>query len=150
MSQNLPGIDVLFVAGFGPISQNAEVSSGFYVQVLGLPLKPMEGNGDYLLSENRLKGVKHFAVWPLSQAATSCFGSEEWPAEHPIPQGWIEYEVQDLFRANGKRIRMQFATKGEAFSHERCLINSTFDLQSNTRLTRGLYFMKRNLNSGVR
>lgn len=96
MSQNLPGIDVLFVAEFGPISQNAEVSSGFYIQVLALPLKPMEGNSDFLLSENRLKGVKHFAIWPLSQAATSCFGSEERPAEHPIPQGWIEYEVQDL------------------------------------------------------
>lgn len=87
----------MFVAGFGLISQSAEVSSWFYVHVLGLPLKPMEGNGDYLLSENRLKGVKHFAVRPLSQAATSSFGSEEWPAAHPIPQGWIEYyEVQDL------------------------------------------------------
>ncbi|UWM66131.1 VOC family protein [Enterobacter sp. CP102] len=96
MSQNLPGIDVLFVAGFGPISQNAEDSSAFYVKVLGLPLKPMEGSGDYLLSENRLEGVKHFAVWPLSQAATSCFGTEAWPTEHPKPQGWIEYEVQDL------------------------------------------------------
>jgi hypothetical protein len=96
MSQNLPEIDVLFVAGFGPISQNAEDSSDFYIQVLGLPLKPMEGNCDYLLSENRLKGVKHFAVWPLSQAANSCFGTEQWPTEYPIPQGWIEYEVQDL------------------------------------------------------
>ena len=57
----------------------------------------MEGNADYLLTEEgRLPGVKHFAVWPLSQAATSCFGESEWPVEHPIPQGWIEYEVQDL------------------------------------------------------
>lgn len=78
MLQNLPGIEVLFVAGFGPISQNTESSSEFYVQVLGLPLKPMEGNGDYLLSEeSMLKGVKHFAVWPLSQAANSCFGADQ-------------------------------------------------------------------------
>ncbi|HDC4506218.1 TPA: glyoxalase, partial [Enterobacter kobei] len=64
---------------------------------LGLPLKPMEGNSDYLLAEvGQLKGVKHFAVWPLTQAAMSCFGEEQWPAEHPIPQGWVEYEVQDL------------------------------------------------------
>ena len=97
MSQNLPEIEVLFVAGFGPISQSTESSATFYVQVLGLPLKPMEGNCDYLLSEEgALKGVKHFAVWPLSQAASSCFGAGQWPTELPIPQGWIEYEVRDL------------------------------------------------------
>lgn len=55
-----------------------------------------------------------------------------------------------LFRASGKRIRMQFATKGEALSHERCIINNVFDLQFNTRLVLGLYFMNFNLNSGVR
>lgn len=79
------------------MSQNTESSAEFYVQTLGLPLKPMEGNCDYLLSEkDLLKGVKHFAVWPLSQAANSCFGVGQWPTEHPIPQGWIEYEVEDL------------------------------------------------------
>ena len=57
------------------MSQNTESSAEFYVQTFGLPLKPMEGNCDYLLSEkDLLKGVKHFAVWPLSQAANSCFG----------------------------------------------------------------------------
>lgn len=97
MSQNLPGIEVLFIAGCGPISVNTESSSEFYVQTLGLPLKPMEGNCDYLLSEEGiLKGVKHFAVWPLSQAAKACFGSGQWPVEYPIPQGLIVYEVQDL------------------------------------------------------
>ena len=71
MSQTLPEIDVLFVAGFGPISRDTESSAAFYVQTLGLPLKPMEGNSDYLLTEEgQLEGVKHFAVWPLSQAAT--------------------------------------------------------------------------------
>lgn len=94
---HLPGIDVLFIAGFGPVSLNTASSAGFYVQTLGLPLKSMEGNDDYLLSEEgRLEGVKHFAVWPLSQAATSCFGIDQWPDEYPIPQGWIEYEVRDL------------------------------------------------------
>jgi hypothetical protein len=97
MSQDLQGIEILFVAGFGPISLNTESSAEFYVQTLGLPLKPMEGNSDYLLSEEgQLKGVKHFAVWPLSQAANSCFSANEWPSEHPMPQGWIEYEVRDL------------------------------------------------------
>ncbi|MDY0416488.1 glyoxalase [Enterobacter sp. 170198] len=97
MSQTLPGIDVLFIAGFGPISQSTDASTAFYVHTLGLPLKPMEGNSDYLLAEEgQLEGVKHFAVWPLSQAATSCFGEAQWPSEHPIPQGWIECEVQEL------------------------------------------------------
>ena len=88
MPQALPGIDVLFVAGFGSISRDTASSTAFYIQTLGLPLKPMEGNSDYLLAEvGQLKGVKHFAVWPLTQAAMSCFGEEQWPAEHPIPQG---------------------------------------------------------------
>ncbi|PJD68682.1 glyoxalase [Enterobacter kobei] len=97
MPQALPEIDVLFVAGFGPISRDSASSAAFYIHTLGLPLKPMEGNSDYLLAEvGQLKGVKHFAVWPLTQAAMSCFGEEQWPAEHPISQGWVEYEVQDL------------------------------------------------------
>lgn len=33
-----------------------------------------------------------------------------------------------LFGANDKRIRKQFATKGEALSHECCLINNASDL----------------------
>ncbi len=78
MSQTLPGIDVMFVAGFGPISQDTASSTAFYIQTLGLPLKPMEGNAEYLLTEEgHLPGVKHFAVWPLSQAATSCFGEAQ-------------------------------------------------------------------------
>lgn len=97
MPQTLPGIEVLFIAGFGPVSESNDASIAFYVQTLGLPLKPMEGNADYLLSEeSQLPGAKHFAVWPLAQAATSCFGEAQWPSEYPIPQGWIEYEVQDL------------------------------------------------------
>lgn len=94
---HVPGVEVLFVAGFGPVSLNTASSAGFYVQTLGLPLKPMEGNADYLLSEKGvLEGVKHFAVWPLTQAATSCFGTEQWPTEYPIPQAWVEYEVKDI------------------------------------------------------
>jgi hypothetical protein len=59
----------------------------------------MEGNSDYLLAEEgQLQGLN---ILPSgrSQAATSCFGEEQWPADHPIPQGWIEYEVQDLASA---------------------------------------------------
>ncbi|EMC7917020.1 glyoxalase [Enterobacter kobei] len=118
MPQALPGIDVLFVAGFGPISRDTASSAAFYIHTLGLPLKPMEGNSDYLLAEvGQLKGVKHFAVWPLTQAAMSCFGEEQWPAEHPIPQVWVEYEVQDLDSATriltGKGYRLLVANRTE-------------------------------------
>ena len=32
-------------------------------------------------------------LWPLSQAAESCFGTTTWPAELPTPQAWIELHV---------------------------------------------------------
>ncbi|EKY3089233.1 glyoxalase [Cronobacter dublinensis] len=103
MVNKLPGVDVLFVAGFGPVSINTEASAAFYVEALGLALKPMEENPDYLLAEEgALKGVAHFAVWPLAQAARSCFGVPHWPAELAVPQGWIEYEVGDLESATRK------------------------------------------------
>ncbi len=60
MSQISSGIDVLFIAGFGPVSITNESSSAFYIDTLGLPLKAMEGNSEYLLSEEgKLEGVKH-------------------------------------------------------------------------------------------
>lgn len=97
MTQHLAGVDVLFVAGFGPVTRSSAVSAAFYRDALGLPLKAMEGNEDYLLSEHdALGGVKHFALWPLAQAALACFGSEQWPADLPEPQGWIEFEVRDI------------------------------------------------------
>lgn len=97
MKQQLPGVDVLFVAGFGPITRDTEASISFYEQTLGLPIKAMEGYKDYFYTElDALGGVKHFALWPLSQAAKSCFGGEEWPSDVAVPQSWIEFEVQDI------------------------------------------------------
>jgi len=40
-----------------------------------------------------LDGVRAFAIWPLDQAAVSCFGSAPWPAAIPAPQAWIEFDV---------------------------------------------------------
>ena len=34
-----------------------------------------------------------FALWPLEQAAEATFGRSTWPAEVPVPQAWIEFEV---------------------------------------------------------
>ncbi len=57
----------------------------------------MAGNDDYLLTgQDALAGVKHFALGQLAQAATSCFGGEEWPADLPVPVAWIEFEVRDI------------------------------------------------------
>ncbi|WP_311751608.1 glyoxalase [Proteus columbae] len=97
MTPAISGINILFVAGFGPITRNNAQSQLFYKDALNLPLKPMEGNSDYLsTSEGELKGVKHFALWPLEQATMSCFGNDVWPNDLPIPQYWIEFEVEDI------------------------------------------------------
>ena len=34
-------------------------------------------------------------MWPLHQAAEACFGTHEWPADRPIPQASIEFEVEN-------------------------------------------------------
>ena len=103
MSQEFADIDVMFIAGFGPITQSTSQSRDFYCQALGLPLKPMPGNEAYLLSEqDAIGGVKHFALWPLAQAAQSCFGQEQWPETEPVPQAWIEFEVRDLAAATAR------------------------------------------------
>ena len=51
---------------------------------------------------NRSVGVRHFALWPLSQAAGSCFGKESWPDEIPVPQAWIEFDVDDVEQATAE------------------------------------------------
>ncbi|QIR27415.1 MULTISPECIES: VOC family protein [Kluyvera] len=97
MVPGLPALNVLFVAGFGPVTRDTQSSKSFYADALNLPLKHMDGNDDYLLTDvDELNGVKHFALWPLSQAAQSCFGSAIWPDDIPVPQGWIEFEVENI------------------------------------------------------
>jgi catechol 2,3-dioxygenase-like lactoylglutathione lyase family enzyme len=86
-------IKVLFVAGFGPIVRDPAASNKLYQQVLGIRFK--EENGGYLHTE-ALKGAKTFALWPLSQAAQSCFGTELWPNDIPAPQAWLEFDVENL------------------------------------------------------
>ncbi|MGD2163700.1 MAG: hypothetical protein PVI81_00185 [Anaerolineales bacterium] len=82
-------MQVAFIAGFAPIAENPADSLELYLDALGLPL---EGEGEYK-STSKLEGVRHFGVWPLSHAAQSCFGSDQWPAEIPIPQATLEFEM---------------------------------------------------------
>ena len=92
-------IKVLFIAGFGPIVRDATVSRKLYNQVLGIGFK--EEDGEYLHTE-ALKGAKTFALWPLSQAAQSCFGKASWPYELPAPQAWLEFDVDNVEKATGE------------------------------------------------
>jgi catechol 2,3-dioxygenase-like lactoylglutathione lyase family enzyme len=87
---------VLFIVGFGPIVANRQESVAFYRESLGLSFQE-EADG-YLHTEE-LEGVKTFALWPLSQAAQSCFGVNEWPADLPTPTSWLEFDVEDVAQA---------------------------------------------------
>ena len=77
-------VKVLFIAGFGPIVREASASRKLYDQILGIGFK--EEDSDYLHTE-ALKGAKTFALWPLSQAAQSCFGKDSWPQENSCATG---------------------------------------------------------------
>jgi len=89
-------IGILFIAGFGPIVADRAASRALYGEVLGIPFK--EESGGYLHTES-LEGAKTFALWPLSQAAQSCFGTESWPPDIPAPQAWLELDVENVEEA---------------------------------------------------
>ena len=63
-------MNVLFVAGFAPIVQDLDAARGLYGKTLGIDLE-----GDDYPSTGSLDGLKHFGLWPLAQAARSCFGT---------------------------------------------------------------------------
>jgi hypothetical protein len=90
---------VLFVAGFGPIVRDQAAAKALYLDTLGLPL---DVDADGYSHTDRLPGVRAFALWPLEQAAQSCFGSDAWPADVPIPQAWIEFDVDDVEAATAE------------------------------------------------
>jgi len=95
-----PGdIKVLFVAGFGPIVRDSEASRKLYQEALQIPFH--EEDGGYLHTGD-LDGVKHFALWQLTQAAQSCFGKDSWPDEVPVPQAWLEFEVENIEQATAQ------------------------------------------------
>jgi len=83
-------VNVEFVASIAPVSADPAASRRLYVDTVGLPL---EGD-DYIHSET-VPGSRSFGIWPLVQAAEACFGSSEWPADRPVPQASIEFDVAD-------------------------------------------------------
>ena len=84
---------VLFIAGFGPIVRDTAASRKLYGEALGISFK--EETGGYLHTGD-LQGAKEFALWPLSQAAQSCFGKDSWPSSVATPQAWLEFDVEDV------------------------------------------------------
>ena len=86
-------MDILFVAGFSPIVSDPATGRAFYKDALGLPLAVVEG--DYIAMDG-FEGSKHLGIWPLADAAESCFGTRERPEDIPVPQATIEFEVSDV------------------------------------------------------
>lgn len=84
-------VKVSFVAGFGPIVRDTDASRAFWGDGLGIGLE--EAAPAYWTNDD-LDGVKAFALWPLSQAAESTFGTDAWPDDVPAPQAWIELDVE--------------------------------------------------------
>jgi hypothetical protein len=91
--QDSAKLKVLFIAGFGPIVRDTGESRKLYRDVLGIPFK--EEPDGYLHTE-AVSGAKRFALWPLSQAAQSCFGKDFWPKDIPAPQAWLEFDVESV------------------------------------------------------
>ena len=91
--QGIAGLKVLFIAGFGPIVRDTAESRKLYSDTLGIHFK--EESGSYLHTE-AIPGAKSFALWPLSQAAESCFGDDSWPDDIPAPHAWLEFDVEDI------------------------------------------------------
>lgn len=86
-------MNIEFLSTVAVIAPDPLASRKLYVDALGLPLAS-EGD-DYGHSE-QIAGCKSFGIWPLAQAAEACFGTPEWPAERPVPQVSIEFDVTDV------------------------------------------------------
>jgi len=81
---------IAFVAGFGPIVKETDASRAFWGEGLGIALE--ESSPGYWTNDD-LEGINAFALWPLSQAAQACFGTDAWSPDLPEPQAWMELDV---------------------------------------------------------
>ena len=98
---------ILFIASFAVIAPDPPKSRELYVEALGLPLSAGQ-DGEYWHSEE-IVGSKHFGVWPLSQAAEACFGTTDWPADRPVPQVSVEFDVADAAAVDAAAQELQQA-----------------------------------------
>jgi catechol 2,3-dioxygenase-like lactoylglutathione lyase family enzyme len=79
-----------FVAGFAPIVRDVAASKAFWGDGLGIQLG--ERAPGYWATDD-LPGLRHFGLWPLSEAADACFGTDTWPADIPEPTAGLELDV---------------------------------------------------------
>ena len=86
---------IKFVASVSVIATDPARSLAFF-SGLGIPFGADDDGYHYTTG---LDGLKHLGIWPLADAALSCFGTTEWPAEYPVPQASIEFEVPDVEEA---------------------------------------------------
>lgn len=107
-------MEIEFVSTVAVISPDPPASRELYVDAFGLPLRGA-GNDAYLHSEE-IGGCKSFGVWPLAQAAEACFGSAQWPADRPVPQVSIEFDVADAAAVSAAADELQAA--GYVLLHE--------------------------------
>ncbi len=97
---------ISFVAGFGPIVPDTDASRAFWERGLGIELEePAPG----YFTNDTLNGVKAFALWPLSQAAQSTFGSDTWPSDLPTPQAWLELDLESVEAVSDAASEMEAA-----------------------------------------
>jgi hypothetical protein len=97
--QQIENFKVLFIAGFGPILRQETAGRKLFRDALGIRFK--EEKDGYLHTE-ALPGAMTFALWPLPQAAQSCFGTDHWPDQITPPQAWLEFDVDSVERATAK------------------------------------------------
>ena len=98
-------MQIQFVSSVGVITPNPKQSRALYVDALGLPLHQYEDSEYY--SSEEIDGAKHFGIWPLAEAAQACFGTPDWPADHPVPQASIEFEVEDAAAVDASAQELQ-------------------------------------------
>ena len=80
-----------FVAGFAPIVKDVAASKAFWGDGLGIEMG--ERAPGYWATDD-LPGLRHFGLWPLSEAADACFGTDAWPSNVPEPTVGLELDVE--------------------------------------------------------
>ncbi len=83
-------MNIEFVATVAVITAEPVLSRSLYVDSLGLPLV---GEAEGYVHSEEIPGCKSFGIWPLSEAAQACFGTDRWPVGRAVPQVSIEFDV---------------------------------------------------------
>ena len=109
-------MDIQMIASFAVISTDPGADRALFVDAMGLALHGPEGvpGSDYLFSDE-IAGAKHFGVWPLAEAAESCFGTDRWPDSHALPQASVELEVGSADEVEGAAAEL--AARGHRLVH---------------------------------